>query len=34
MEYVSMFEMKKDYSPGQMAYAEREVKDELKIRFL
>jgi hypothetical protein len=26
--------MTKNYSPGQMVYAERKVKDELKIRFL
>ena len=26
--------MTKNYSPGQMVYAERKVKDELKIRYL
>ena len=34
MEYVAEFEMKKNFSPGQMVYAERKFKDELKIRYL
>ena len=33
-EFVVKFEMEKDYSAGYLSYADRHIKDELKIRYL